>query len=1726
MILKADAGMDFAGFYTFMVIIAWSRLLTLREYLKERKLYPIHNHFNAKSISGLPDDQRETFSNSEERKNKHWKTPECRNYLLPPIESRHVSRTAMNDNHVNHYDIFHHTEGWRFCSETQQDQFVYSCGKNEESKIHDHYIGFEHSKFPGSEKDEGQEIHTEAEQGKCVSRWSKVIDHNTGFEKTTDESQLFKTQYGQCQDNHDTSEKVHRNIHHNEGQPIQHLSFHEKFNVGHCHENPAESVVGELLVSNKHCQELKGPENNINSSEGASLTTNISHDSKEFSVVEDEQSIEPICRETLQLPAAYLSKAWDKLSSDILPLLLVPEGESELLDDEDPSSQFTYEEEPDIEPVYEQEPEERGRCEAEPDRDVLYEDEVASDGCLLRRTGLKSSFWSSAAQKDPDTLRGISISKAASSSIGSTNSSTSLETVLPQTINADMSGLSRDTSVGSSASREITSMVREKFISPNTQTSIKTSSKDMAAQELTLNPNAAVSMAITSARNSSIAGLSTANNPSEDRTISVSSPISTSIISTRLVTRQRSPVAGTPSVPEVTCLDSSVLQDTVLTESSASQQALNSESRTVSLCLEPAMFPKQNKPTSLLNSSADNPSSANNQDSDIQESNFTGKGSLVSELLKNKHSLAGNFFDGKLNVSKNNFDCGQIISTDSSELENSEPTANSYPRGGVSEDQENLGMSVDSPFISTETALSGNGTSSTEHCEMQQSTWGEREYSLTAICCDCYKMLNSHSQNPTEIRLTGAGINKKEDQIRPNFASGIKLNIHSAFNIFNSKMICWECYSQRLCRVSQSFKKTHRKLRQLCSESFAGKVEQNGASNDIPFSNLTDQNRKQILLCLYTHSVLLTEKSDNDTLTFEEKSANSVTAELSVSKTAPVTHANGDVLLSSRSLQLKPVFGDGNGIVPFSTISKNNTASLTDENTPNLIQMNLSTASQKKTYMSKNLKSTLSSYEPALCISDIQDLSVVSNEERLFPLSSSGYPRLPHDMKAGYDPVIMSLSGLDLPDKSHPKQTIAVPSINNVHDRENSSWPVSDTVATKIKTPRLQQCDQVYKSSKSFQEHQENNCASKEHHENCNALENEVLLLFKKHKYLPNERPSKSVTHIPLDISQKNSTLKLKRDSISSVHANFQHEDGVSWNNNVVTELSLTSEPRASSFLPITANAIHIYRRNSVPKIIQASASMSSRDDSSPFAPFLVPKVSSEHEVNSGLKANLEKSYHLPEKPFSPQIKLMAALKRKQAGQFFLLQHSAAKSSSSSKKKNKKAPNIKTTVSPSSRDRSFQSSRSFSSYPKHDVWADRLQDFSTYTGVKKPTPPSSKQADKLQDFSTYMGVKKPTPPSSKQTDKDFYTYDKGVKKPATPSSKQTDKIQFFSTYNKEVRKPTPLFSKQLDKAEARPTLSNSAKDSEWAEPSSRISPYGPDLKWSPSVERQHQTNVSTSVDYDLMKDASKDDHTSESVLHGKLSLKETDLSVYVASLLTPCLEFAQTQIDDLKSRKPKFHSKLFRKWKSLCCLASSSQASGSESSVSISLPPMKKSDSALANLETTGVSELEKFASDHEKDNIETNVTVTESNLPEHKAQDLDPSTNHWAHFSSSLTTQFFSIFESSSYLNSDKTPQESSSSHPNDIINQNTSAASSAGDHSICPYWAHCGHNLALFDLQRVAHVLRDMHDQQEFPLVRDSVPVYLPQLDDWITELVCEMNEGNGASRTSSVMPECKQQ
>ncbi|GFR79015.1 jmjC domain-containing protein 4-like [Elysia marginata] len=251
-----------------------------------------------------------------------------------------------------------------------------------------------------------------------------------------------------------------------------------------------------------------------------------------------------------------------------------------------------------------------------------------------------------------------------------------------------------------------------------------------------------------------------------------------------------------------------------------------------------------------------------------------------------------------------------------------------------------------------------------------------------------------------------------------------------------------------------------------------------------------------------------------------------------------------------------------------------------------------------------------------------------------------------------------------------------------------------------------------------------------------------------------------------------------------------------------------------------------------------------------------------------------------------------------------------------------------------------------------------------------------------------------------------------------------------------------------------------------------------------------------------------------------------------SSLPDPSLGVLQTAVEEPKSRKPKGHRKFIRKWKSLCCLISSPGVSVSVSSESSNLSPRKRSLSALVSLDTAVATTIEKPVPELKRENVVSDLSSTPASKNENDA----PLTEYFSSLPAKLRTNISSFFKSSNPSESDETLNDPSSSCyetcPTTGGNQNASAASSLPDHRLCPHWAHCGPYLALFDLRRVANILRDMQGQKEFPSVRDSLPVYLPQLENWIAELSLEMDGESGATgRTSSAWsfsgaPECKQQ
>lgn len=51
-----------------------------------------------------------------------------------------------------------------------------------------------------------------------------------------------------------------------------------------------------------------------------------------------------------------------------------------------------------------------------------------------------------------------------------------------------------------------------------------------------------------------------------------------------------------------------------------------------------------------------------------------------------------------------------------------------------------------------------------------------------------------------------------------------------------------------------------------------------------------------------------------------------------------------------------------------------------------------------------------------------------------------------------------------------------------------------------------------------------------------------------------------------------------------------------------------------------------------------------------------------------------------------------------------------------------------------------------------------------------------------------------------------------------------------------------------------------------------------------------------------------------------------------------------------------------------------------------------------------------------------------------------------------------------------------------NTLLHQNTNSTMASKIHESCPHWAHCGPNLALFDLHQISAVLTDMAAQSQF--------------------------------------------
>ncbi|RUS84842.1 hypothetical protein EGW08_007383 [Elysia chlorotica] len=958
MILKADAGIDFAGFYTFMTTIARNRLLTLQEFLKEKKNSPTFSLLKSNIRSGVQGNQEENASGSEEVKNqlsdKSVKSTKYWNYSLPSLwgkKTKKDGKVPVKDNQVSHFGILH--QGHSFLSRAQGKLFGYfrgKVGKVNVQKSKPEKMEFQQSKFLGCHKSDSQNSYPEAKPGKGVFI-KKKAKHSMG------RSSPLKSE-----DSNKTRGLFSDKVHQNQTQPTG-LNLLEKSDSNRCYGNPGNVCVTQSLKKFNHFPQFEDIEDSSSCSVEASLSRRISNDSQAdyqfspgnnnhfpwFSVLKHNtsasipassregirkvskappsvysgaaaspkeetpkvsqasssvysgaaaspkeetpkvskasssvysgaaaspkeetpkvskasssvysgaaaspkeetpkvskappsvysgagdklrQSFKPFGRETVEISAVYLKKAWDTISSDVLPRLLVPESP----EDEDLSERFTFEEEPDLEPLYEQEPEEGNKYEIEPEVEFVYEDEPIS---FWQDPFSKYFLGSFTTKKHVETARTDSINKTAPPGEVCVNILSSPETVSTdnavstRNIACDFR-LSRDTSTSRPKSMNI-----EKSVSVNTPNSInKTSLKNLVTGEPTPVQNELVSRFSSAQNTSHVSGLDTAStsSPAKGGSTSVSSPLSTAASSTEHVTPQTTSYAGTPPGHQGTIIDSAV---TKVLASSAGSGGLNSG-------LGPTNQPNSNEQTPLSNSSLNSPTEMNSQGTNTPQLYFSGNGKLLSALSTNELNSSENVSDGKLNLSKNNFDYGQIFSQESHEHEESEPIIGVYPSGSMSEDTESLSVSDQrvTQTITNDTPSLEKAGPSTEQHEILQSVWSHRDDSSTIMCCVCFKMFGSDSQSSTDNSKNVSNLN-----------SLVNINIHATLDCANTKIVCWECYSQKLCQEPQSQENMHDELKGMSAESLAGAGYQK--LNSILRLNQTGHMKTEVRAshCVYT----------------------------------------------------------------------------------------------------------------------------------------------------------------------------------------------------------------------------------------------------------------------------------------------------------------------------------------------------------------------------------------------------------------------------------------------------------------------------------------------------------------------------------------------------------------------------------------------------------------------------------------------------------------------------------------------------------------------------------------------------------------------------------------------------------------------------------------------------------------------------------------------------------
>ena len=1837
MILKADAGMDYAGFYTFMAAIARNRLSTLKQYLRERDLCDTSFIWRGKCQPVLHNEQGKIDARKDN------------NSFLPTIDSKEDSAGCLQMQQETHHSC---------CGYAQQG----GCrGRQEElegGRGQGHVAEVQLGKHTKVKSDEANDLN--------------IFRNKQDFRRVSIEDANAQLHSGDL--NTMSSEPFLNLIQLNNGQ------LYHKTQVD---EAPAQDYLTETSPGKIQDSHEKDHDKNhlnflqdIGTFGGLSVLPTISNVLySSLSSVGAHLNNEQSYKQTLETSASCVQKAWSSFSSDVLPRLLAPEEEpSEPISEEEPSDQFTYEEEPEIGPVYEQEPEDGKVYEAEPDTHCVYEnDQVANGDASVCRfwggTVCRSCPWNLAAETNPNSTGTNSTEGLAQSENAMSNPqvASAYNTIAPQ--QASASGIidppvvtlpssetsscpilassmassreklasnlisSEATSTGtpdvdSPASSRITCIdlmaaarlpttarVATRVLSCTTYPSNKSSaSKVFSSGDVTLQgftPEVASPLSKDASMDSSpfqassprglIVSQGTSDSVPTSRTSSVQTPLSlgwdnhsqtpVSLGSDNQAQTATSPESGnqaqTATSPEsgnqaqTATSPESGNQAQTLTSPGSDNQAQTATSPESGNQAQTLTSLRSGNQASSANSTTDSPSSANTTPSQAESGARilnSGNENLLSEVLR--RNLARKLSDGRLNFTKNNSDDSQSLSPeDDADDGASGPELNFVD--AISDDPTNiltnLTSTTDGPILQN----TNGGSPETERLntilrsQFEIDTPGQNTLhnSYAAICCVCFKALSS--QVPSSC---GDKTKSDRDYYEPSrfFQDAadrqrsrrgqIRLSFNATFDQYNTKIMCWECYCQRFCKEQRS------SPMEANEESLFQTGPKHNAIKNKHFSTPNNQkNYQDFILCLYTRSLIY---SNYKTVFLEKKHAKISPSRLPDSDEDKCKSPQPEMRTTKDFSILSPLDTAENGVPQANYQS------------PTVLQnkVPLSSYQNSKSSMPKKSNQTLLSPRPA-CFTG----SITSSE--LTKTHCEGH-KSPDSIRLCQD--------------SYP---VSPP------EQELSLWAKSISSGTKAKIPITDQSNlrsdrhkpQSYKAQVRTQlDTNERHNGSVFNHSLSHPEYVDSPLEYADDRYTESSKTINFSENLHKKSSVVDFNPNLKPHEVSKTIGNMHQRKDGSLNSKVVTALPVAIEaslaPPLSVGLPSTG--LQISRRHSVPNYPRVSADPPSSDITAQSLPSLAPTLFSQSIVNAYLGPNKTQTNYFPEEPMRPR---MVRLSGKQDGQFFFLKHKTQSRSSVHKShKSKKTAKSRDSVSSSPAEKP----QTASLFPWASIFQRKgtsstpseSQDFSTNTDDKAYTSGISSKSStpkgvevsslgKSQKFATSTREKANMPGISNEASilkKKNTSTPVEAKKISAPTGEKAytsyifPKMLFPKRENITTSRKPQEFSNSRDlsgsedSSHSSGTTDSSSTSIENEEPAALRQPHPKrptEVKWSSSVSSRRRLpqpkTVETSVDGQLVP-ATTVAAASPCIEPILANVPNTSLSIKTSTSIDPNVLDATNISQSASSQAPFSHdasllpsfpsdtgfkkskycnTRMFiRKWKSLCCVASSStessvRVSPSQSRDFIPLSPTKRSTSALANLETVPV---EKIPSDVKMDTDASLVSEIEviaqdsSNpepekdfLPEEHVTSPVPSTSPLQNTLQQIT----SIFTKASPPGSKETLNDpilsSEDAGPSEPMDQNTSAGTSPAEHKHCPHWAHCGPHLAMFDLQRVAAVLRDMRLQREFPAVRDSLPMYLPQLESWIEEICQEMTGSAQSSRTSvpsfsslSSAPECRQQ